>query len=126
MTKEAEKIIHLIDGSDISEYELAQDAGISRSTINAWRNRNIRPDTRSLRKVCMALGVSFSDIAGDDTKSDSSEDQESDECEEKKQEMLTISVLGKELVEEHKAEYAIAFMKFLKDEDGLKPDDGLS
>ena len=36
--------------------------------------------------------------------------------------MLTINVLGKELVDDDKGEYAIAFMKFLKNDDVLKPD----
>lgn len=121
MTKEAENIIGIIDRSDISEYELAQNAGISRSTINSWRNRDIRPDTRTLKKVCRVLGVSFSEVAGDETKSEDDADWDLGDCREKKKEFREIKILGKELVDENKGGYAIAFMKFLKKE-GLTPD----
>ncbi len=124
MTKEAESIFDIIDGSDISEYELALSAGVSRSTINSWRNRNIQPNTNSLKKVCQALGISLSKIAGDDKSSNSEASPKADELDEKKKELLTINVLGKELVDDDKGEYAIAFMKFLKNEDDLKPDKG--
>ena len=122
MTKEAESIIGIIDGSDISEYELAQSAGVCRSTINAWRNNDVRPDTKSLKKVCRALGSPFSRIAGDDTASENGKVSEFPKLSEKKRELLTINVLGKELVDDDKGEYAIAFMKFLKNDDVLKPD----
>ena len=43
-----------------SEYALAENSGLTQSTISTWRRRNLQPNVASLEKVCSGLGISLS------------------------------------------------------------------
>ena len=43
-----------------SEYALAENSGLSQSTISTWRRRNLQPNVASLEKICSGLGITHS------------------------------------------------------------------
>ena len=43
-----------------SEYTLAENSGLTQSTISTWRRRNLQPNVASIEKVCSGLGISLS------------------------------------------------------------------
>lgn len=43
-----------------SEYALAENSGLTQSTISTWRRRNLQPNVASLEKICSGLGISLS------------------------------------------------------------------
>lgn len=42
-----------------TEYALAENAGITQSTISTWRNRNLQPNIASLEKICAGFGITL-------------------------------------------------------------------
>jgi len=40
-----------------SEYALAENSGLTQSTISTWRRRNLQPNVASLEKICSGLGL---------------------------------------------------------------------
>ena len=42
-----------------TDYELAENCGLSQSTISTWYSRNIEPGIASIEKVCSGLGISL-------------------------------------------------------------------
>ncbi len=38
-----------------SEYALAENSGLTQSTISTWRRRNLQPNVASLEKICYRL-----------------------------------------------------------------------
>ena len=43
-----------------SENALAENSGLTQSTISTWRRRNLHPNAASLEKICSGLGISLS------------------------------------------------------------------
>ena len=43
-----------------SEYALAENSGLTQSTISTWRRRNLQPNVASLENFCSGLGISLS------------------------------------------------------------------
>ena len=43
-----------------SEDALAENSGLTQSTISTWRRRNLLPNVASLEKICSGLGISLS------------------------------------------------------------------
>ena len=43
-----------------SEYTLAENSGLTQSTISTWRRRNLQPNVASIEKICSGLGISLS------------------------------------------------------------------
>ena len=43
-----------------SEYALAENSGLTQSTISTWRRRNLQPSVASIEKICSGLGISLS------------------------------------------------------------------
>ena len=43
-----------------SDYELAENSGLTQSTISTWFNRDIEPGVASIEKICTGLGISLS------------------------------------------------------------------
>ena len=43
-----------------SEYALAENSGLTQSTISTWRRRNLQPNLASIEKICSGLGISLS------------------------------------------------------------------
>lgn len=42
-----------------SEYALAENSGLTQSTISTWRRRNLQPNVASIEKICSGLGISL-------------------------------------------------------------------
>lgn len=42
-----------------SEYALAENAGLTQSTISTWRRRNLQPNVASIEKICNGLGITL-------------------------------------------------------------------
>ena len=45
-----------------TEYELAQRAGITQSTIHGWYKRNLTPTLPLIEKICLGFGISLSEF----------------------------------------------------------------
>lgn len=43
-----------------SEYQLAEESGLTQSTISSWYRKNMIPSIPSLEKVCNAFGITLS------------------------------------------------------------------
>lgn len=43
-----------------SEYLLAENSGISQSTISTWRRLNLQPNIASIEKICAGFGITLS------------------------------------------------------------------
>ena len=40
-----------------SEYALAENSGLTQSTISTWRRRNLQPNIASIEKICSGFGI---------------------------------------------------------------------
>lgn len=49
-----------------SEYELAERAELTQSTISSWYRKNLIPSIPSLERICEAFGISLSQFFLDD------------------------------------------------------------
>ena len=45
-----------------TEYQLAENSGLPQSTISSWYRKRIIPTVPSLEKVCVALGITLSQL----------------------------------------------------------------
>lgn len=61
-----DKIMKLREERHWSEYELAERAGLTQSTISSWYRKNLIPSIPSLEKICEAFGMSISQFFLDD------------------------------------------------------------
>ena len=43
-----------------SEYALAENSGLTQSTISTWRRRNLQPNVASIEKICTGFGITLS------------------------------------------------------------------
>lgn len=43
-----------------SEYQLAEESGLTQSTISSWYRKNMLPSIASLSKICDAFGITLS------------------------------------------------------------------
>ena len=48
-----------------SEYQLAQNSGITQSTISTWYRKNMQPSVSSLEKICAGFGITLSEFFSD-------------------------------------------------------------
>ena len=48
-----------------SEYQLAQNSGITQSTISTWYRKNMQPSISSLEKICSGFGITLSEFFSD-------------------------------------------------------------
>ena len=49
-----------------SEYALAENSGLTQSTISTWRRRNLQPNLASIEKICSGLGITLSQFFQDE------------------------------------------------------------
>lgn len=49
-----------------SEYQLAENSGLTQSTISSWYRKNMIPSIPSLDKLCNAFGISLSQFFSTD------------------------------------------------------------
>ena len=45
-----------------TEYQLAERAGLPQSTISSWYRKNMIPSVPSLEKICLAFGITLSQL----------------------------------------------------------------
>ncbi len=45
-----------------TEYEMAERAGMTQSTISSWYKKNMLPSIPSLEKICKAFGLTLSEF----------------------------------------------------------------
>ena len=45
-----------------TEYQLADRAGLPQSTISSWYRKGMMPTVPSLEKICMAFGITLSQL----------------------------------------------------------------
>lgn len=64
-----ERITYLREQKNWTEYQLAEQSGLTQSTISSWYRKNIVPSIPSLEKVCTALGVTLSQFFAEDSES---------------------------------------------------------
>lgn len=48
-----------------TEYQLAERSGLPQSTISSWYRKNMIPTVPSLEKICMAFGITLSQLFAD-------------------------------------------------------------
>ncbi len=63
------RITYLREQKRWSEYQLAEQSGLTQSTISSWYRKNIVPSIPSLEKVCTALGITLSQFFAEDSES---------------------------------------------------------
>lgn len=61
-----ERLKQLMKEKSITEYRLAIDSGLSKSTIAAILHRNTTPSVHTIEAVCSALGISVSQFFAED------------------------------------------------------------
>ena len=55
-----DKIIQLREERHWSEYQLAEESGLTQSTISTWYRKNMLPSISSIEKICVAFDISLS------------------------------------------------------------------
>ena len=45
-----------------TEYQLAEHSGLPQSTISSWYRKNMMPTIPSLEKICVAFGITLSQL----------------------------------------------------------------
>ena len=45
-----------------TEYQLAERSGLPQSSISSWYRKNIAPTIPSLKKICIAFGITLSQL----------------------------------------------------------------
>lgn len=48
-----------------SEYALAENSGLTQSTISTWRRKNLQPSVASIEKICGGLGITLAEFFSD-------------------------------------------------------------
>ena len=49
-----------------SEYTLAENSGLTQSTLSTWRRRNLQPNVTSIEKICHGFGITLSQFFEED------------------------------------------------------------
>ena len=49
-----------------SEYSLAENSGLTQSTLSTWRRRNLQPNVTSIEKICHGFGITLSQFFEED------------------------------------------------------------
>ena len=55
-------IIKYREERDWTEYQLAERSGLPQSTISSWYRKNMIPSIPSLEKICLAFGITLSQL----------------------------------------------------------------
>lgn len=48
-----------------TEYQLAEESGLTQSTISSWYRKNMIPSVPSLEKICLAFNITLSQFFAD-------------------------------------------------------------
>ena len=57
-----DRIVELRTAKGWSEYQLAEESGMTQSTISSWYRRHMTPSVPSLERICDAFDISLSQI----------------------------------------------------------------
>lgn len=52
-----------------TEYQLAEQSGLTQSTISSWYRKNMLPNIASLEKICIAFDITLSQFFATDSDS---------------------------------------------------------
>lgn len=55
-----EQITYYRKKKNWTEYQLAEESGLTQSTISSWYRKNMLPSIPSLEKICNAFGITLS------------------------------------------------------------------
>lgn len=66
MTNVLEKITELREKRNWTEYQLAEQSGLTQSTISSWYRKGMLPTIPSLIKICDAFDITLSQFFSDD------------------------------------------------------------
>lgn len=55
-----QRITYYRNKKNWTEYQLAEESGLTQSTISSWYRKDILPSIPSLEKICNALGITLS------------------------------------------------------------------
>jgi transcriptional regulator with XRE-family HTH domain len=58
--KVLERITYYRTQKGWTEYQLAEESGLTQSTISSWYRKNMVPSIPSLEKICTAFGITLS------------------------------------------------------------------
>lgn len=61
------RILELKDARHWTEYQLAEEAGMTQSTISSWYRKDMVPTIPSIEKICDAFGISLSQFFADES-----------------------------------------------------------
>lgn len=48
-----------------TEYMLAENSGLTQSTISTWRRKDLQPNVASIEKICDGLGITLAQFFSD-------------------------------------------------------------
>lgn len=57
-----EKYVKLRDNKGVTDYRVAQDTGIPKSTFSEWKSKRSKPKTDKLLKLANYFGVKIEDL----------------------------------------------------------------
>lgn len=61
-----ERITYYRTQKNWTEYQLAEESGLTQSTISSWYRKNTIPSIPSLEKICSAFGITLSQFFSTD------------------------------------------------------------
>lgn len=62
-----DRITKLREQKNWSEYQLAEQSGLTQSTISSWYRKNLLPTLPSLERICLAFGITMSQFFEEDS-----------------------------------------------------------
>ena len=62
-----ERITYYRNLKNWSEYQLAENSGLTQSTISSWYRKKLYPTIPSLEKICNAYGITLSQFFSNET-----------------------------------------------------------
>ncbi|MBO5098261.1 MAG: helix-turn-helix transcriptional regulator [Agathobacter sp.] len=62
-----ERITYYRKQKNWTEYQLAEQSGLTQSTISSWYRKNMLPNIASLEKICNAFGITLSQFFATDS-----------------------------------------------------------
>lgn len=62
------KITELREERHWTEYQLAEESGLTQSTISSWYRKNMLPSISSLSKICNAFDITLSQFFLDESR----------------------------------------------------------
>ena len=69
------RIFQIMDEKNINQITLSAETGISTSAISAWKRKNTFPTADKIPLIARCLGVSISELYGDDNYSNNMDEQ---------------------------------------------------